>query len=70
MRLGAQELCQTCDVHGSINRLLRPVASAVVKASAASFGFVDIHPLADDKGRVHRLLIKDVLRRDDAGRRG
>lgn len=38
--------------------------SAVMRSAVASFGFVYIHPLADGNGRVHRLLINDVLRRD------
>jgi len=38
--------------------------SAVMRSAVASFGFVYIHPLADGNGRVHRLLINDILRRD------
>lgn len=41
-------------------------AAAVLRAAAASFGFVFIHPLADGNGRVSRFLINDVLRRDGA----
>ncbi|QDQ29281.1 Fic family protein [Chitinimonas arctica] len=40
--------------------------SSLVRAAAAAFGFVYIHPLADGNGRVHRFLINDVLRRDNA----
>jgi hypothetical protein len=32
----------------------------------AAFAFVYIHPLADGNGRVHRFLINDILRRDQA----
>ncbi|MFX1684530.1 Fic family protein [Paraburkholderia sp. A1BS-2L] len=41
-------------------------ASAIARAAAVSFGFVYIHPLADGNGRVHRFLINDILRRDNA----
>lgn len=41
-------------------------ASSVVRAAAAAFGFVYVHPLADGNGRVHRFLINDILRRDGA----
>lgn len=37
-----------------------------MRSAVAAFGFVYIHPLADGNGRVHRFLINDVLRRDDA----
>lgn len=40
--------------------------SPVMRSAVAAFGFVYIHPLADGNGRVHRFLINDVLRRDDA----
>jgi hypothetical protein len=40
--------------------------SAVMRSAVAAFGFVYIHPLADGNGRVHRLLINDILRRDVA----
>jgi len=40
--------------------------SPVLRAAVAAFGFVYIHPLADGNGRVHRLLINDLLRRDGA----
>lgn len=40
--------------------------SSVMRSAVASFGFVYIHPLADGNGRVHRLLVNDVLRRDGA----
>jgi len=40
--------------------------SPVMRAAVAAFGFVYIHPLADGNGRVHRFLINDTLRRDDA----
>lgn len=36
----------------------------MVRAAVASFGFVYIHPLSDGNGRLSRLLINDVLRRD------
>jgi len=38
--------------------------SSVMRSAVAAFGFVYIHPLADGNGRVHRLLINDILRRD------
>ena len=38
--------------------------SAIVRAAAASFGFVYVHPMADGNGRISRFLINDVLRRD------
>ena len=38
--------------------------SPVMRSAVAAFGFVYIHPLADGNGRVHRLLVNDVLRRD------
>lgn len=38
--------------------------SSIMRSAVAAFGFVYIHPLADGNGRVHRLLINDVLRRD------
>ncbi|QBQ95714.1 Fic family protein [Paraburkholderia pallida] len=41
-------------------------ASPIARAAAVSFGFVYIHPLADGNGRVHRFLINDILRRDNA----
>jgi len=41
-------------------------AAPVVRAAAAAFGFVYVHPLADGNGRVHRFLINDILRRDGA----
>ena len=37
---------------------------SLIRATAISFGFVYIHPLADGNGRVHRLLINDVIMRD------
>lgn len=40
--------------------------SPVMRSTAAAFGFVYIHPLADGNGRVHRFLINDILRRDGA----
>ena len=40
--------------------------SPVMRSAVAAFGFVYIHPLADGNGRVHRFLINDILRRDDA----
>ncbi len=40
--------------------------SAVMRSAVAAFGFVYIHPLADGNGRVHRFLMSDILRRDDA----
>lgn len=41
-------------------------ASPIARAAAVAFGFVYIHPLADGNGRVHRFLINDILRRDNA----
>ena len=38
--------------------------AALVRAAAASFGFVYVHPMADGNGRISRFLINDVLRRD------
>jgi hypothetical protein len=38
--------------------------SAVMRSAVMAFGFVYIHPLADGNGRVHRLLVNDILRRD------
>ncbi|CAD6542545.1 hypothetical protein LMG28727_04022 [Paraburkholderia kirstenboschensis] len=38
----------------------------IVRAAAASFGFVYVHPMADGNGRISRFLINDVLRRDGA----
>lgn len=38
--------------------------SSVLRSAVAAFGFVYIHPLADGNGRVHRLLVNDILRRD------
>ena len=40
--------------------------SPVMRSAVAAFGFIYIHPLADGNGRVHRFLINDILRRDDA----
>lgn len=40
--------------------------SPVMRSAVAAFGFVYIHPLADGNGRVHRFLINDTLRRDNA----
>ncbi|MBF6623430.1 MAG: Fic family protein, partial [Pseudomonas stutzeri] len=40
--------------------------SPVMRSTAAAFGFVYIHPLADGNGRVHRFLINDIFRRDGA----
>lgn len=39
-------------------------AAALMRAAAASFGFVYVHPMADGNGRISRFLINDVLRRD------
>lgn len=39
-------------------------ARSLLRATAIAFGFVYIHPLSDGNGRVHRLLINDVLMRD------
>ncbi|ABE35523.1 fic/DOC family protein [Paraburkholderia xenovorans LB400] len=38
----------------------------LVRAAAASFGFVYAHPMADGNGRISRFLINDILRRDGA----
>lgn len=40
--------------------------SPIARAASVAFGFVYIHPLADGNGRVHRFLINDILRRDNA----
>lgn len=43
---------------------LRPVLGAggpVVEAACRSFGFVFIHPFGDGNGRIHRLLLHNVL---------
>jgi Fic/DOC family len=40
--------------------------AALVRAAVLSFGFVYIHPMSDCNGRISRLLINDVLRRDQA----
>lgn len=37
---------------------------SLIRAAAIAYGFVYIHPLSDGNGRVHRLLINDVLLRD------
>jgi hypothetical protein len=39
-------------------------AAPIVRAAAASFGFVYVHPMADGNGRISRFLVNDVLRRD------
>ena len=36
----------------------------LMRSAVAAFGFVYIHSLADGNGRVHRLLVNDVPRRD------
>lgn len=41
-------------------------ASAIARAAVTSFGFVYLHPLVDGNGRLHRFLINDMLRRDNA----
>lgn len=41
-------------------------ASAIVRATIASFGFIYIHPMADGNGRISRFLVNDILRRDGA----
>lgn len=54
-------------LHGLESYLARTKgASSIARSAVASFGFVYIHPLADGNGRIHRFLINDVLRRDDA----
>ncbi|HZZ12977.1 MAG TPA: Fic family protein [Paraburkholderia sp.] len=40
--------------------------ASIVRAAAASFGFVYVHPMADGNGRISRFLINDILRRDGA----
>ena len=40
--------------------------SSVVRAAIMSFGFVYIHPMTDGNGRISRVLINDMLRRDGA----
>jgi len=47
---------------------LRPVSGpggAVIEAACRSFSFVFIHPFGDGNGRVHRLLLHDILARRD-----
>ncbi|MBN3852601.1 cell filamentation protein Fic [Paraburkholderia sp. Ac-20340] len=41
-------------------------APPILRAAAVAFAFVYIHPLADGNGRIHRFLINDMLRRDNA----
>jgi hypothetical protein len=36
----------------------------LIRASAISFAFVYLHPMADGNGRIHRLLVNDTLMRD------
>ncbi len=40
-------------------------ASAIIRASIVSFGFVFIHPFLDGNGRIHRFLIHDLLVHDE-----
>lgn len=43
---------------------MRPVegpGGAVVEAACRSFAFVFIHPFGDGNGRIHRLLLHNVL---------
>lgn len=49
-----------------LSRFLERTAggASIVRAAAASFGFVYIHPMADGNGRISRFLINDILRRD------
>lgn len=53
---------------GGLDRFLRNTSGAapIARAAAIAFGFVYIHPLADGNGRIHRFLINDILRRDNA----
>lgn len=53
---------------GGLRRFLQSTSGAapVARAAAIAFGFVYIHPLADGNGRIHRFLINDLLRRDNA----
>ncbi len=41
-------------------------ASPIARAATVAFGFVYIHPFVDGNGRMHRFLINDILRRDEA----
>lgn len=43
------------------NDRMRDQVDAVLKAAAAAFGFVHIHPFQDGNGRMHRCLIHHVL---------
>jgi hypothetical protein len=51
-----------------LGRMLERTAggASIVRAAAASFGFVYVHPMADGNGRISRFLINDILRRDGA----
>ena len=40
--------------------------NSILRATAISFGFVYVHPMADGNGRISRFLINDTLRRDGA----
>lgn len=53
---------------GGLSRFLARTAGGapIVRAAAASFGFVYVHPMADGNGRISRFLINDILRRDGA----
>ncbi|PMS38505.1 Fic/DOC family protein [Trinickia symbiotica] len=41
-------------------------AAPIARAATVAFGFVYVHPFADGNGRLHRFLINDILRRDNA----
>src|SRR5262249_42402532 len=43
------------------NRMRDDGLDPVLQAAATAFGFVYVHPFQDGNGRVHRLLIHDVL---------
>ena len=58
----------TCSMLAGLSRFLQNTQgqSSILRAAAASFGFVYVHPMADGNGRISRFLINDVLRRDGA----
>lgn len=45
-------------------------APQIVRAAIIAFGFVFIHPFLDGNGRIHRLLIHDMLTRDGIAEQG
>jgi hypothetical protein len=63
-------ICPPPEIVASLMRGLNSVAtkskgaSALIRASSLSFGFVFIHPFEDGNGRLHRFLIHDTMVRD------